>query len=331
MTLLLTIARVNQCISNSDMRVSVQRGNTYISVDENFNKHILFNIEELGANISYTGVAEWYDSGKKVKTYDIISDSLSKSANKNFGFGEIVLELTEDISKAISKIKGTFPYLELHIVGFHKQLPMPFMACISNFTKTKPWYITADFEREYQINGFNLFFKTVEQADYMIGGMTSAVTILEKETLSKIVSSNANPHDIINYSSKIIQCASFRNNGIGPKSVAIFLPNNGTIDTNLWERNASQVMAFLPRMVMVNGKVWGPCQFPVNFQMLIDGWIPERNIFFKSVVYKNFSRKHRRIIFKNKKGKQLPTIMEMISFVFFGKVPGDCDYFGKEN
>src|SRR6202034_2328616 len=75
-TLLVSIAGHGFALSCSDTRISVKERDGFKSVDEKFNKHIIFHSAGLTANVAYTGIAQWSKSGQTVKMYDVISESL---------------------------------------------------------------------------------------------------------------------------------------------------------------------------------------------------------------------------------------------------------------
>lgn len=332
MTLLITTVGKNYALSCSDTRISVQSGKRYIPVDEKFNKHIYFHSKGLKANISYTGVAKWIHNGKEVRLYDIISESLSKSANQNIDFGPLSLNLISDLStklnKKILKNKNGKLIIEMHVVGYHEKLPIPFICVISTFRNTKPWLVDSELQWEYEFHEMKLYLKAAESPEVVFGGMDSSLTQEEKNRIIDAVCGGADAYNVSKLSSQLIKKASSRTSSIGPRSVSILMPNEGFLDTNLWEKVNNEIVAYLPRMVFPNGVVWGPSEFPADLNLIMDGHLPNNSIFFKSVIDSQYRRKFRRIIFRNKRGKAIPGIMGLLGLALFGKVPDDYTDFG---
>lgn len=322
MTLLITAISRDYAIACSDMRITFKVKNRYIPVDEHFNKHILFHSNGLTADITYTGVAQWLQNGKKVKLYDVISESLVKSAKKDLAFAPLSLNLIKDIVSATSAdlIKDENFGFELHITGYHNKIPIPWMAVISTFQKSAPWNSMGELQWEYDFRGIKIFIKAGEEPDVVVGGMNSAVTTDEKQKLMNAINSGADAFNISNLSSRIIENASKRTSAIGPRSVSMLIPKSGYLDSNLWDKKSSGIVAFLPRMVFPDGKIWGPSEFPVKLSLILSGQLPRHSLFFKSIVYNNYKRTVRRLIFKRRKGKLIPGIMGLIQLTLFGTI-----------
>ena len=141
MTLLITIVTPAFSLLCSDMRISVQQGNRFVPVDENFNKHIVFHSNKLTADITYTGQARWTASGKTVTLYDVISDSLAKSAQSRLNFGPLAYKLVEDLAAALSQpslfLKRGRVEFELHVVGRHETIPLPLITSETDLGPTE--------------------------------------------------------------------------------------------------------------------------------------------------------------------------------------------------
>jgi hypothetical protein len=120
-----SVAGVGFALSCSDTRISVLVGNKYQSVDEKFNKHIVFHSAGLTANVSYTGFAQWSESGNTVKMYDVISESLEQSVKKSLTPGPLIANLARDVLARLEKAHLTARIAEIgvefHIVGRHQQ------------------------------------------------------------------------------------------------------------------------------------------------------------------------------------------------------------------
>ena len=99
------------------------------------------------------------------------------------------------------------------------------------------------------------------------------------------------------------------------------MPQEGFLDTNLWDEVNNEIIAYLPRMVFPNGVTWGPSEFPVDLNLITEGYLPKQSIFFKSIIDSQCRRKIRRVIFKRNKGKAIPGIMGLLGLVHFGQVP----------
>lgn len=329
MTLLITAISPDYALACSDTRITVKQKNRYTPVDEHFNKHIVFHSNGLTADITYTGVAQWSKSGKTVKLYDVISESLVRSVKKNLAFAPLSLNLIEDIVSAVSPglIKDKNFAFELHVTGYHQQIPIPWIAVISSFRKAAPWNNEEELQWEYNLPGLNIFLKAAEKPDVIFGGMDSALNNDEKQKIMSAMSNGADAFNMSNLSSRLIEKASKRNSSIGPRSVSVLMPQTGFIDSNLWDKRAGGVIAFLPRMVFPNGTVWGPSEFPAELSLVSNGQLPKQSLFFKSIVYQEYKRTLRRRIFRNRKGKLIPGIMGLIGLTLFGKmVDGYTDF-----
>ncbi|MBU8891958.1 MAG: hypothetical protein KOO66_04215 [Bacteroidales bacterium] len=330
MTLLITTISKDYALSSSDMRITIKTKDGYKPVDEKFNKHILFHSNGLTANITYTGVAQWFQRGKKVKLYDVISESLATSSKNDLNFAPLSLNLINDIVAAISPniLKSRNFGFELHITGYHNKTPIPFIAVISTFQEEAPWNTEGELQWEYDIDGVKIFIKATEEPDVIISGMSTAVTQYEKYDLINAVNNGADAFNISNLSSQIIKNASKRTLGIGPRSVSMLMPKSGYVDSNLWDKNMSGIIGYLPRMVLPNGKMFGPSEFPVELDLILHGRLPRDSLFFKTVIYNNFKRRDRRIIFKQKHGELIPGIFGIIQLNLYGKVAEGYTDFG---
>lgn len=283
MTLLITTAGKNYALSCSDTRISVQSGKKYVPVDEKFNKHIVFHSNGLTADITYTGVARWIHKGKSVKLYDIISDSLSKSASQGLDFGPLCLNLISDLSKELNKKilknKNGKLIIELHIVGYHNQIPIPFIGVISTFRTSIPWLKDSELQWEYEFPEMNLYFKAAESPEVVFGGMNNSLTGAEKDKLINAVVSGADAYNISKLSSLLISRASERTQAVGSRSVSVLMPDEGFLDTNLWDEVNSEIIAYMPRMVFPNGVTFGPSEFPVDLNLITSGHLPKQSLF----------------------------------------------------
>ncbi|MDB4354232.1 hypothetical protein N9Z02_02900 [Akkermansiaceae bacterium] len=335
MTLLVTTVGKDYALSCSDTRITIQSGGKYVPVDEKFNKNIVFRSNGLSANISYTGVARWTYKGKTIKLYDLISESLSKSATKNLGFGPLCHNLISDLSsklnKKIPKDKNGKFIVELHIVGYHESIPIPFIGVISTFRTCSPWPTGGESNWEFEFPEMNLYFKVAESPEVIFGGMDTAMTRGEKSKLIKAASAGADAYNISKLSSLLIEKASSRNQAVGPRSVSVLLPKEGLLDTNLWDKFDDKVIAYLPRMVFSNGGIWGPSEFPANLNMISEGYLPRQSLFFKSLVDCQYRRKFKRRIFRRKKGLAIPGIMGILSLSLFGDIPDGYEDFGLDS
>lgn len=143
MTMLVTTAAPEYSLLCSDMRISVQAGSTFVPVDEHFNKHILFHSNGFTGDIMYTGVARWGPHGRRTNLYDVISESVARSAKASLALAPLAINLVNDISSALGKqsflAETTTTALELHIVGYQQQVPWPVICVISTFRNEPPW------------------------------------------------------------------------------------------------------------------------------------------------------------------------------------------------
>ena len=304
--------------------------NRYIPVDEHFNKHVVFHSNGLTADIMYTGVAQWSKNGKQIQLYDVISESLIKAVTKNLAFAPLSLSLIADIMSATSPtlIKDKNYGFELHITGYHNEIPFPWISVISTFRKSAPWNNVGELQWEYDYQGVKIFIKAADKPDIVIGGMDSGITINEKKALMKAIHNGADAFNLANLSSCIIENASKRTSAIGARSVSILMPRSGYLDSNLWDKKKNTIVAFMPRMVFPNGTVFGPSEFPVEMSLITDGQLPKHSLFFKSIVYSQYKRRMRQHIFKHKKGRLIPGIMGLLQLSLFGKVAAGYTDFG---
>ena len=315
------------------MRITRKVKNQYIPFDEHFNKHIFFHSNGIKADITYTGVAQWTKNGKTVKLYDVISGSLVNNVSKNLSFSPLSLELIKDIFSATTQklLKDKYFGFELHILGYHEKLPIPWIAVISTYRKIAPWNQPGELEWQYTSPFFNIFIKAAEEPDVILGGVESAVNIKERQTLISAIRNGANAFNVSNLSSLIIENASKRTSAIGPRSVSMLMPKSGYIDSNLWDKSANGIIAFLPRMVFPNGNIWGPFKFPADLSLITNGHLPKQSLFFKSIIYKNYKRTIKRRIFRHRKGDLIPGIMGLLQLTLYGSVAEGYTDFGIGN
>lgn len=333
MTLLISAVNKRFVTSTCDLRITYFKNNKYHLVDENFNKKIYFSIDGFYAVLTYTGLAKWTFSAKTYKMNEVLTETLSRCAKSNMSFGPIIIELVNELNTLLLKTLRK-EYLskkisiELHIVGFHEKYPYPIMACIKNSNGDIPWNNNSETEQIYKLHNFWIFIKDSIEPDFMIGGMINAITIDERNKIEKLVHTNCDSFNMTNYFSKQILISSSRSDSIGQKSVSSVIPENGYADFNLFSKTNDQIIGYVPTIVMCNGTVIQPSEFPMTLNLLMTGVIPPENIFFRSIFYKYMKRSVRRKIFKIKKGEKVPGILGLFNLIFFGEVADGYSDFG---
>lgn len=333
MTLLVTVARSDYALSCSDMRITTESGNSYKVLDERFNKHILFHSGGLTGNVTYTGFARWNDSsGKIVKVYDVISNSIAQSAHSSLKFSSLCMNLCVDLLAVLERprrlAKLDNAIIELHIVGYHSECPYPMMAVISTFRKINPWLSKNNFEWEYHFDGLHIYFKAADKPEVIIGGMDTCVRKEEKAKLHTALAKGADAFDISRMASRLVETVSTRTKAVGRRSVSVVIPQDGLVDTNLWDKTQNGIIGFVPRMIFPNGQSFGPSEFPVELSLLLDCHLPKNNLFFKTIISSEYKRRFKRIIFRYRKGKAVPSLMGIIMLALFGEVPDEYSDFG---
>lgn len=244
------------------MRISTQVGNTFVPFDEHFNKHILFHSNGFTADIAYTGAARWMAHGQAINVYDVISASVARSAQASLALAPLTINLVKDVSSALGQASflnaTTTIDLELHIIGYHQQIPWPLISVISTFRKEPPWPdAPGEPQWVYRFPGVSIFLKATEQPLVVLGGMDTQVTTNERLRLLTAVTNGADAFNVARLSAKLIERVAKRTSAVGPTSVAVLLPTRGFVDTNLWEKGTNGFTAFMPRMVFENGTMWG--------------------------------------------------------------------------
>lgn len=139
MTMLLSTCTENYVLSTTDMQVSRLSGECYSPINEKFNKHILYTSQSFSCDITYTGVAEWTQNGCTTRLYDIISYCAARCAKDNVTTAELLIALTVMVKQTLDRVSklGIPQVLELHMVGFHRECPWPFLGCISSSLNKK--------------------------------------------------------------------------------------------------------------------------------------------------------------------------------------------------
>ncbi len=331
MTMLLSVCTQNYVLSTTDLRITQSTDRGPLIIDEKFNKHILYTSESYMCDITYTGVAQWERQGKIVRMYNTIADSASVCARDNAKIAELLVALSVCIRKTLvglnpSRSNG----LELHIVGFHREFPHPFMACVSSMSSKKPWTLSDDCEWQWTIGGLSVSLAFREGADLMIGGIGSAITEAERQRLLKAASDGADAFNISNLCRKYITVASRRDSRIGERSASLVIPIEGWIDTNLWDEKASGVLGFMPTWIFANGSIWAPSEVPIELKTSTKGHFPKDSLFFKSIAYSTLKRSQTRRLFKRKKGKKIPGLFGIIGLTLYGKIIEGYDSLGLE-
>lgn len=332
MTLLFSVVGRGFSLAASDTRITVRQGNTYRVEDEKFNKHIVFNVGDIVADVMYTGLAKWSEAGKSVRMDEIIAESLTGAAKLNLTFGPLALKLCKDLAERMSRPgvlpKGETPLLELHIIARHSKLPHPFMVVISTFRDASPWRRTTDLQWEYSFAPFRLYFCFADAPDLVVGGMDTTVRQEQRTRILAAVDSGANAFDTSKLCSQAIEMAAKRHKTINARSVSVVLPDVGMLDTDLFERGQQGIVAFLPRLIFGNGTNWAPSEVPVDLQLITDGQHPPHGIFFKAIVDRYYKRADRRRIFRHRKGKLLPSVLGLLMLGLFGVIPDEYTDFG---
>jgi hypothetical protein len=164
--------------------------------------------------------------------------------------------------------------------------------------------------------------------DVVFGGMDQYLHPEEKQRILDATRNGADAFNMSNLADKLIKRVSQRTNSVGPKSVSIVLPQEGFIDTNLWEESPTGIQAYLPRFVFPGGTMFGPSVFPVDIQIITDGHLPKQSLFAKSLVARTYKKLIRRRIFRLRGGKAIPGIMGLLMIALFGRIPDGYEDFG---
>jgi hypothetical protein len=313
------------------MRISVEKDGIFTPVDETFNKHIIFRSNGINGNISYTGVARWTVKGRTVNLYDVISLGAAEATKEDLAFAPFTLKIIDRIlaELEVPELQALRKSLEfeLHITGYHEQIPFPFIAVISTYRREAPWSALSDIQKEWQFPLMSIYLKLAETPDVIFGG---ADQFLSKEQRRRIFDAACNGADAFNMARLAAFCTeqvSRRTTAVGPKSVSIVLPQRGFVDTNLWERSPTGINAFVPRIVFADGAM-GPSVFPVDMRLVTDGNIPKQSLFAKSIVASSYKKADRRRIFRHRGGKAIPGIMGLVMLAIYGKLPDGYEDFG---
>jgi hypothetical protein len=188
-------------------------------------------------------------------------------------------------------------------------------------------------QEAHHFPNFNFYIKASENPEVIFGGMENSVQEADKRCLRCALENGADAFNISQMASRLIKLTSDRNSAVGPRSVAVLLPKEGFLDTNLWDNSNNGITGFMPRMIHSNGTIWGPSEFPVSLDMALQGYLPKHSLFFKSLITSRYKRRIRRLIFRRRKGGKNPGLMGHICLALYGRVPeGYCDYgFGEES
>ncbi|MFL0415714.1 hypothetical protein [Sphingomonas sp. 179-A 2A2 NHS] len=330
-TLLISIVRPEFLLACSDQRITAANSNGTQVLDERFNKHIVFGSEDYGGSISYTGLARWRLGGKIHRLYDIISEAVAASIVKRPTFGQLCLDILGHLMASIPTAQQirTERRVELHIVARHKAIPVNIMTVLSNFRTVTPWGTEGGNLYDYELGPFRVFLKTlVDETDVIFGGMENFVSAKEKAKLRHIVGAGANAFQCAQLAAKIMDTVARRTPTVGSRCAAVVHPYNDYVDTNLWGVKAGGFVAFMPRMVMINGTIWGPSHFPTNLPLAPGSQIPEQSLFYKALVTAHVKRRLRRLMFRRRKGPLIPSLMGFIGLILFGQVQPGYDDFG---
>lgn len=331
MTLLITVATPEYSLSVSDQRITaVVAGKTRI-VDEAFNKHIYFATSQFLADISYTGVAQWTHQGKRVNLYILIADAVAEVVPSNPSISELSLHVYERLKRAlqIPAFARQPAAFELHINCRFRELPVCGLIVISTFRKTPPWSQAGEFDYEWHFGDFYIFLKAlVEASEVIFGGADAYVSTIARDRIQRAVVAGADAFNCARLASKIVRDAARKTDVIGSTMVAIVIPRDGMVDTNLWEKGEQGLIGYLPQMVFPNGTQWAATQFPVDIHLLSDGQLPKQSLFFKSLASSLLKRRDFRRLLRRRSGPYVPGLMGLISIGLFGAVPDGFDDFG---
>ena len=330
MTLLATIAGRGYILSCSDTRITVQRGNTFQPLDEHFNKHIIFHSAGVTGIVSYTGLAQWVESGRVTKLYDKLSESLKRSAKESLAFGPLTLDLAMDVIAPAARPHFTRATpIEIHLTARHPEIPYPLIYVASTFRSNPPWTSEGAFRWEYHFEGLHFYIAALEDPEVVFGGMDTVIRAEEKTRLLKAITRGASAFEVSNMVARLIEKAATRSAAIGQRSVAVLLPDEGFLDTNLWDaRSDGKLVAYLPRIVFPDREHWGPSEFQVSLNAIIQGHLPKQSLFFKSILYQQWKKSIRRRMFRLRKGKKIPGIMGLLTAALYLHVPEGYYGFG---
>jgi len=331
MTLLITAVGPEYSLGVSDQRITATYASRVRTIDEKFNKHIYFGTEDYVANVSYTGVAQWRLKGVRYRLYDLISDAIASIIVSRPKLAPLCIHLTKHLQDRIPNAAtlGVEPSFELHIISREKSYPANTITVISTFRRTAPWGDDEGMIYEWDLGSIMIFMKVlVEETEVIFGGMEPHVRQAEKDWMRKAVRSGANAFQASQMANKIVKGVSLRTPTVGPTSVSIAIPANGYVDTNLWSYTDRVITGFVPRMIMSNGTMMGPSEFPVNLEIVSFGQHPKHSLFFKAILYKLYKKRIRSLIFRRRKGPLIPGIMGLLGLMLFGSVKEGYDDFG---
>jgi hypothetical protein len=167
-----------------------------------------------------------------------------------------------------------------------------------------------------------------DETDVIFGGSERHVRQTEMMAIRSAVHSGANAFDCSKMARKIVQSVSARSRLVGSRSVSIVIPANGMVDTNIYGRSGDQVFGYVPRMIMLNGAIMGPSEFPVELSLAAAGHLHRHSLFFKTLIDDSHKKRLRRLTFRRRKGLLVPGLLGLISLALFGSVPPGYDDFG---
>jgi len=330
--LLITAVGNEYSLASSDQRITIQLNGRTRAVDEKFNKHIYFGTEDFVANISYTGSARWREGKQQLRLYDLISEAVASLIVERPSLSKMCMHV---VMHLLAKMTGPAfdkspAHFELHILSRDKRIPANAITVISTFRTEAPWSDDTGMIYDWDFGSLRMFMKILvdDETEVIFGGAEHAVSADDRSLIGQAVHAGADAFQCARAMARIVEKAAAKTELIGKKAVSIAIPANGLVDTNHWGDEGAGIVAYLPRMVMSNGIIWGPSIFPVELGIISGGQLPKHSLFFKSIVHRQYKRRLRRRLFRYRKGPLIPGIMGLLSLMLFGSVPEGYDDFG---
>ena len=332
MTLLITAAREHLIVSVADRRSSVRTGATFTPLDERFNKHVWFALNDpqhTKGTASFTGVAQWQQrSGKTTTTDAVIAAALGRVAVEGGTLGEALLAVARDLAQELRWLAANglkAPTLTIVFAGHFESLAEPWLALMTASDIVPDWNEDKSQYEFKSVDPFRVHFAIICRPTVFVGGATYALPPGAASELQNLFTrSGVRAYDFANLGVRHIRRASARSSAVGARASAIVAPRPGSLDTGLWDLVAEPTMLAMPRIVFGNGAQIEPSE--VRFEGVPNpGQLQRHSLWLPALLEDRTPRRLRRKLKRVRSSSRIPTVPELLAYVLFGKDVNDDD------
>jgi hypothetical protein len=336
MTMLATVTRNEFVLSIADRRTTIQQGGRFVPVDEHFNKHVFFCIEDDRAILfkgvaTFTGLAEWEArTGGKTTTDKLIASALRQAAILKAPPGValhlLAVRLAEERRFIESTVRGTFPGFTVLIAGYFSVWREPYLALVTDSQESAPSWDEDSSQLEVPAPApFRIHTAMRCRPSYYLAGYTGAISSRFHQQIQKTLSApSLRAYDAARAITGELRRAASRTECIGARASAVLVPADGWQDTALWQASNERVRCFMPLSVFPDGSTFDANEAEFNFEGTI-ATLPRHGLLFEHLINGHVGKRTFRRA-KRRRGQTVaPTLFKCLTANLYGKTFDELD------